>query len=85
MSRTACTALSACTEHLYLYLPEGLKVCTEPHCLYSTAKPIPLLGPYGLYSVSLPVQYSNTSTTLRAVRSLESLCACRVQLYFYHP
>ena len=33
----------------------------------------------------MPVQYSYTSTTLRAVRPVECLSACTVQLYLYFP
>jgi len=33
----------------------------------------------------VPVNYSKISTTLRAVRSLETLSACTVQLYLYSP
>jgi len=40
----------------------GRTVCTEPQCLYSTAKPLLPYGPYGLYRASVPVQYSYTST-----------------------
>jgi len=79
-------SLSACTLHLYLYSP---------------------YGPYSLYSFSVPVQYSYTSTPpmartastesqclystaipllpLWAVRPLQNLSACTVQLYLYSP
>ena len=33
----------------------------------------------------MAVQFSYTSTTLRAVRSVESLSSCTVQLYLYYP
>jgi len=36
--------------------------CTDPQCLYSIAIPLLPYGPYGLYSTSVPVQYSYTST-----------------------
>ena len=76
--------LSACTLQLYLYHPQGRTVCRDPQYLYSTAIPLPPLGAYGLQRLSVPVQYSYTSTTLMAVRSVESLSACTVQLYLYH-
>jgi len=103
--------------------------CTEPQCLYSTAKfllplwdvrPVQSLsactvelnlyfpyGPYGLYRASVPVQYTYTSTPpmgstdstkpqclystaipllpLWAVRPVQSLSACTVQLHLYYP
>ena len=70
------TPLSACTVQLYLY---------SPQCLYSTAIPLLPYGPYGLYRASVPVQYSYTSTPLWAVRPVQSLSACTVQLYLYSP
>jgi len=33
----------------------------------------------------VPVQYSYTSTTLRAVQPVQTLSACTVQLYLYSP
>jgi len=33
----------------------------------------------------VPVQYSYTSTSLRAVQPVQTLSACRVQLNLYHP
>ena len=61
--------------------------CTEPQCLYSKAIPLfPPYGPYGLYRASVPVQYSYTSTPpLWALRPVQSLSACTVQLYLYPP
>jgi len=48
--------LSACTVELHLYTPMGLTACTEAQCLYSRAITLLLLGPYGLYTASVPVQ-----------------------------
>jgi len=42
-------------------------------------------GPYSVYRASVPVQYSYTSTPLWAVRPVQSLSACTVQLYLYYP
>ena len=56
--------------------PMGHTACTEPQCLYSTA--IPLLP-------SVPVQYSYTSTPPLAVRPVQCLSACTVELYLYSP
>jgi len=64
----------------------GRTACTEPQCLYSTA--IPLLPPMGrtactepqcLYSTAIPL------LPLLAVRLVQSLSACTVQLYLYSP
>ena len=41
--------------------------------------------PYGLYRASVSVQYSYTSTPLWAVRPVQNLSACTVQLYLYSP
>jgi len=69
----------------YTFTPlRGRTACTDPQSLYSTAIPLPPLGPYGLYRDSVPVEYSYNSTTLRAVRSVQSLKACTVQLELYH-
>ena len=68
----------------------GRTACTEPQCLYSTAKPLPTLPmgrmaftePQCLYNIaipllpSVPVDYSYTSTPLSA---------CTVHLYLYSP
>ena len=40
----------------------GRTACTEPQCLYSTAIPLLIYRPYGLYRASVTVQYSYTST-----------------------
>jgi len=77
--------LSSCTVQLYLYNSYGRTVCREPQCLYSTAIPLLPLVPYGLWRASVPVQYSYTSTSLGAVQSVQTLSACTVQLYHYHP
>jgi len=70
-------SLSACTVQLYLY---------SPQCLYSTA--IPLLPHMGrtactesqcLYSTAIPL------LPLWAVRPVQSLSACPVQLYLCSP
>ena len=53
---------------------QTLSACTVQLCLYSP------YGPYSLYSLSVPVQYIETSTYLRALRSVQSLSACTVQL-----
>ena len=39
--------------------------------------------PYGLYRASVPVQHSYTSAPLWAVRPVQNLSACTVQLYLY--
>ena len=75
--------LSACTVQLYLYSPMGRTVIKDPRCLYITAIPLLPLVPYGLYRASVPVRYSYNSNTLRAVRPVESLSACTVQLDLY--
>ena len=49
---------------------QSLSACTVQLYLYSP------YGPYGLYRVSVPAQYSYTSTPLSA---------CTVQLYLYSP
>ena len=38
-----------------------------------------------MYRASVPVQYNYTSNPLLAVRSVQSLRACTVQLYLYSP
>ena len=76
-------SLSACTVQLYLYSPYG------PYGLSRASVPVqysytstPRHGPYGLYRASVPVQYSYTSTPpLWALRPVQSLSACTVQLY----
>ena len=49
-------SLSACTVQLYLYSPMDRMACTVQLYLYSP------YGSYGLYTASVPVQYSYTST-----------------------
>ena len=63
----------------------GRTACTEPKFLYSTAITLPPYGPYGLFRSSVPVQYSYTSTPLCAIRPVQSLSACKVELYLYSP
>ena len=63
----------------------GPNACTEHQCMYSTAIPLLPYGPYGLYRYSVPVPYSYNSTPLWAVRPVQSLSACTVQLYLYSP
>jgi len=59
--------------------------CTEPQCVYNTAIPLLPYGPYGVYRASVRVQYSYTSTPLWAVRPVQNLSACTVELYLYSP
>ena len=62
----------------------GRTACTEPQCLYSRAIPLlPLTGrtactePQCLYSRAIPL------LPLWAVRPVQSLSACTVELYLY--
>jgi len=77
-------SLSACTVHIYLYSPYG------PYGLYRASVPVqysytstPAMGrtactePQWLYSTPIPL------LPLWTVRLVQSLSACRVQLYFY--
>jgi len=66
--------------------PIDRTACTEPQCLYSRA--IPLLPPWSrtactepqfLYSTDIPL------LPLLAVRPVQSLSACTVELYLYSP
>jgi len=79
-------SLSACTVELYLYSPYG------PYGLYRSSVPVqysytstPPMGrtvctePQCLYSGAIPL------LPLWAVRSVQSLSACTVQLYLYSP
>jgi len=79
-------SLSACTVQLYLYSPY------EPNCLYRVSVPVqysytstpPMgrtacTGPQCLYSRAKPL------LALWAVRPVQSLSACRIQLYLYSP
>ena len=108
MGRTACTEPQCLYSTAIPLLPlwavrlvQSLSACTVQLYLYSP------YGPYGLYRVSVPVQYSYTSTPpmgrtvctepqclystlipllpLWAVRPVQSLSACRVELYLYSP
>jgi len=62
-------SLSACKVELYLYSPMGRTAYTVQLYLYSPH------GPYGLYSRVIPL------LPLWAVRPVQSLSACRVELY----
>jgi hypothetical protein len=79
-------SLSACTVELYLYSPYG------PYSLYRALVPVqysytstPPMGrtactePQCLYSRAIPL------LPLRAVRLVQSLSACTVELYLYSP
>ena len=79
-------SLSACTVQLYLYSPYG------PYCLkrpsvpvqysYNSTPPMDRTActePQCLYSTAIPL------LPLWAVRSVQSLSACTVQLYIYSP
>ena len=79
-------SLSPCTVQLYLYSPYG------PYGLYRASVPVqyintsnPPMGraactePQCLYSIAIPL------LPLWAVRSVQSLSACTVQLYLYSP
>ena len=108
MGRTACREPQCLYSTAITLLPlwavrpvQSLSTCTVQLYLYSHYRP------YGLYSASVPVQYSYTSTSpmgrmvctepqclystpipllrLWAVRSLQRLSACTVQLYLYSP
>src|SRR5215813_9404891 len=61
----------------------GRTGCTEPQCLYSRAIPLhPLRActePQCLYSRAIPL------LPLWAVRPVQSLSACTVELYLYSP
>jgi len=68
--------------------PIGRTACTEPQCLYSTPIPIlptPPMGrttctdPQYLYSTAIPL------LPLWAVRPVQTLSTCTVQLYLYSP
>jgi len=86
MDRTALQSPSACTVQLYLYSPYG------PYVLYGAPVPVqysytstPPMGrttctqPQCLYSRAIPL------LPLCAVRPVQSLSACTVQLYLYSP
>ena len=77
MGRTACTEPQCLYSTAIPLLPlwavwpvQSLSACTIQLYLYSP------YGPNGLYTASVPVQYSYTSTPLSA---------CTVQLYLYSP
>ena len=78
--------LSACTVHLYLYSPYG------PYGLYRASVPVQYsytstlsigrttcTGPQCLYSRAIPL------LPLLAVRPVQILSACTVELYLYSP
>ena len=84
MGRTACTEPQCLYSRAIPLIPlwavrpvQSLSACTVQLYLYSP------YVPYGLYRVSVPVQYSYTSTPLWAVRPVQSLSACTIQLYLY--
>jgi len=108
IGRTACTEPQCLYSTAITLLPllavltvQSLSACTVQLYLYSS------YWPYGLYSASVPVQYSYTSTPpigrtacsepqclysiaipllpLLAVRPVQSLSACTVELYLYSP
>jgi len=63
MGRTACTEPQCLYSTAIPLLPTmGRTACTQPQCLYSRVIPLLPYGPYGLYTASVPVQYSYTST-----------------------
>ena len=78
--------LSVCTVQLYLYSPHG------PYCLYRASEPVQYS-----YTSTLPMDRTNCtepqclySTAISllpmwAVRPVQSLNACRVELYLYSP
>ena len=79
-------SLSACTVELYLYFPYwpyGLYRASVPvQCSYTSAPPIGRTActePQCLYSTAIPL------LPLLAVRPVQSLSACTVQLYLYSP
>jgi len=56
-----------------------------PQCLESTAVHLLPYWPYRIYRSSVPFYYIYTITPLRAVRTLQSLGACRVEPQLYYP
>jgi len=86
MCRTSCTEPQCLYSTAIPLLPlwavppvQSLSACTVQLYLYSS------YGPYGLYSTSVPVQYSYTSTPQWAVQPLQKFSACTVDLYLYPP
>jgi len=78
--------LSACTVELYLYSPYGqygfYRASVPVQYSYTSTPPLgrtTCTEPQCLYSRAIPL------LTLWAVRSLQSLSACTVQLYLYSP
>ena len=76
----------------FLGVKSGQSVTLTPHSLLvpwsRKGRVIPLLplwAVYTLHRASVPVQYSYTSTPLWAVRPVQNLSACTVQLYLYSP
>ena len=77
--------LSACRVQLELYStygPYGLCRASVPVQYSYTSIPI---RPYGLCRASVPVQYSYTPIPTSAVRPLQILSDCTVQLHLYSP
>jgi len=77
-------SLSACTVHLNLYSPY------RPHGLYRTSVPVQYsytsIPPMGRTACTEPQCLYNTAITLRplrAVRPLQTLSACKLQLHLY--
>jgi len=79
-------SLSACTLQLYLYSPYG------PHGLYRASVPVQYsytsTPPMGRTACTRPQCLYSTATPLLplwAVRPLQNLSACTVELYLYSP
>jgi len=96
MSRTACTEPQCLySRAIPLLTPRmGGTACTEPQCLYSTAKPLlPSVPVQYSYTSTLPMGctdctepqclYSTATPLLPlwAVRPVQNLSACTVELY----
>jgi hypothetical protein len=78
--------LSACTVQLYLYSPYGLyglyRASVPVQYSYTSTPPMgrtPCTEPQCLYSTAIPL------LPLWAVRPVQNLSACTVQLYLYSP
>jgi len=64
----------------------GRTDCTEPQCLYSTAKPLlPLWTVRSLERLSASTVQLYLYSPPLTVRPVQSLSACTVQLYLYSP
>ena len=61
----------------------GRTASRDPQCLTVQLYLYSPYGQYSLYRHSVTLNYSYISTTLRAVRSVETLSACTVQLHLY--